>query len=186
MRLDATDRLILAALVRDGRMRLRALAMTLRLGQSAVGVRLARLQRIGVLAGFGARLDATRLGRPMQALVRVRLQPGTDRSTFENRLRGTAGVLAVWQLTGDVDYEIRLACADLVELDAVVGCLRARGGAEYTSTCLLLREVPGFDSGSLLLDRPLSQVEGAADVADAMVGTDTNGAASRRVSTPEE
>jgi Lrp/AsnC family transcriptional regulator, leucine-responsive regulatory protein len=147
--LDDIDRQILAWLVRDGRARLRMLAAAVALSPSAISTRIHRLQQRGVLAGYQARLDPAALGRPVQAVVHIRLLATTSPADFERFVAGVPGVLDGWLVTGDVDYQLRLACRDLGELDRVVGDLRHRGGAEHTATNLLLRPIPGLDGGLL-------------------------------------
>ena len=82
--------------------------------------------------------------RPVQAIVHVRLAPAASRQGFEQYLQATPAVLSAWQVTGDVDYELRLGCQDIADLDAALTALRHCGGAEGTSTELVLREVPGL------------------------------------------
>jgi hypothetical protein len=81
---------------------------------------------------------------PVQAIVRVRLAPSASRPEFEQYLRTIPAVRSACQLAGDVDYELRLGCQDIAGLDVVLTALRRCGGAEGTSTGLVLREVPGL------------------------------------------
>ena len=81
---------------------------------------------------------------PVQAIVRVRLVPSASRPEFEQYLRTLPAVRSACQLAGDVDYELRLGCHDIADLDVVLTALRRCGGAEGTSTGLVLREVPGL------------------------------------------
>jgi Lrp/AsnC family leucine-responsive transcriptional regulator len=94
------------------------------------------------------RLDA--VGRPVQAVVRVGLAPATDRPIFEKWLSGRSAVTAAWHLAGDADYVVHLACRDVGDLDAELDELRAHGGAETTSTSMVLHAVP--DVGGHLTD----------------------------------
>ena len=80
----------------------------------------------------------------MQAIVRVRLVPSASRPEFERYLRTIPAVVSAWQVAGDVDYELRLACEDIAGLDGVLTALRRCGSAQGTSTGLVLREVPGL------------------------------------------
>ena len=146
---DETDRQILRWLVRDGRVRLRILAATVALSQSAVSARIHRLQDCGVVTGFQARLDLAALGRPVRAVVHARLRPETNQAGFERFLATLPGILDAWLVTGDTDYQIHLACRHVAELEAVLAELRDRGGAARTSTTLLLRPVPGLGGGLL-------------------------------------
>ena len=62
---------------------------------------------------------------------------------FERYLRTLVGVLGAWRVTGDVDYELLIACRAIADLDGVLTCLRGCGGTEVASAELVLREVDG-------------------------------------------
>lgn len=67
-------------------------------------------------------------------------------------------MLCAWQVAGEVDYELRVACSDTTDLDAMLTGLR-RSGAEGMSTGLVLRGVPGLTEADLVRpasDRPLT------------------------------
>ena len=83
------------------------------------------------------------VGDPVQAVVRVRLAPAASRRGFEQYLRTLACVRCGWQVTGDVDYELLIACRAIADLDGVLACLRGCGGTEVASAELVLREVDG-------------------------------------------
>ena len=83
------------------------------------------------------------VGDPVQAVVRVRLAPAASRRGFEQYLRTLACVRCGWQVTGDVDYELLIACRAIADLDGVLTCLRGCGGTEVASAELVLREVDG-------------------------------------------
>lgn len=75
----------------------------------------------------------------VDALVRVRMTAGVDPDCFESRLRAEAGIAEAWRLAGDCDFEVRLSCWGLADLDAMVARLRDAGG--ITSTILVLHRV---------------------------------------------
>jgi Lrp/AsnC family transcriptional regulator, leucine-responsive regulatory protein len=85
----------------------------------------------------------------VQAIARVRLAPDTPCQAFERQLQAIPAVLSAVHVTGDVDYELRLACRDVADLDAVLSSLRGCGGAEVASTALVVREVAGLDRPDL-------------------------------------
>ncbi|MEV5748765.1 Lrp/AsnC ligand binding domain-containing protein [Actinoallomurus sp. NPDC052308] len=76
----------------------------------------------------------------VEAFVRVRMTEQVPPESFESWLRGRPVVRGVWSLSGDCDYEIRVAAASLDELTAELRALRHHG-VEQTNTCLLLREI---------------------------------------------
>jgi hypothetical protein len=92
---------------------------------------------------------------PVQAIVRVRLTPSASRSGFERYLRSLAGVLGAWRVTGDVDYELLIACPATVGVEGELICLRCYGGTEVSSVGLVLREVSGLETA-----RPLARAAG--------------------------
>ncbi|MQA79113.1 MAG: AsnC family transcriptional regulator [Streptosporangiales bacterium] len=150
--LDEIDRCILRHLADDGRVRLRTLASSTGLSESAVSTRIHRLQANGMVVGYHARLDPTRLGRPVQAVVRLRLTAGVEPSAFEDLLRSLPTVVNAWQIAGDADYEVWLACRDVPNLHATLVALHG-GGSTDRVTNLVLNQVPGL-TGSRLVEAP--------------------------------
>jgi hypothetical protein len=84
------------------------------------------------------------VGDLVQAVVRVRLAPAASRRGFEQYVRTLACVRCAWQVTGDVDYELLVACRAIADLDGVLTCLRGCKGTEVTSAGLVVREVAGL------------------------------------------
>jgi hypothetical protein len=79
----------------------------------------------------------------LEALVRVRLLGGAEHEQFEKHLRADHTVVDAWRLAGDCDYEVRLTCLTLADLDSAVNELRTAGG--QTSTTLVLHRVNSDD-----------------------------------------
>ena len=73
--LDETDHEILRVLAADARTPNNVLAAHVGLAASTCLMRVRRLQDTGVIRGFHADLAPEALGRPLQAIVSVRLQP---------------------------------------------------------------------------------------------------------------
>jgi Lrp/AsnC family transcriptional regulator, leucine-responsive regulatory protein len=113
--LDRTDRAILAQLQLEGRISNAELATRVRLSPSACLRRVQRLEAEGVIAGYAARLDPARLGLGLQAFVRLQLARHDAHSIerFVERVRGWDEVTACYALTGDMDYLLHVAVADL-------------------------------------------------------------------------
>ena len=75
----------------------------------------------------------------LHALVRVGLRAGVDPDCFEAYLSAEAGIAEAWRLAGDCDFEVRVSCRSLADLDALVTQLRDAGG--ITATTLVLHRV---------------------------------------------
>lgn len=89
--IDETDARILAELQSDARQTNRALAAAVGVAPSTSLDRVRDLERRGVITGYGADVDIAALGRPVQAMVAVRLRPKTSEIV-------DGFVDAVWQL----------------------------------------------------------------------------------------
>src|ERR1700683_919358 len=72
----------------------------------------------------------------MQAVIHVRPAPAASRRGFEQYLLTLPPGLRAWQVTGDVDYELLVACPAIADFDGVLTCLRRCGGPEVTSVGL--------------------------------------------------
>jgi Lrp/AsnC family transcriptional regulator, leucine-responsive regulatory protein len=140
--MDATDSEILRLLREDGRFSWRDLGAAVGLSANAAAERVRRLREAGVITGFAALVDPACGGRTLQALVGVTLAPGTDSDEFAAQAARLEQVTEVLHLTGAPDYQLRVACRDTAELDALLRTLRLRHGAADTDTTIILRSGP--------------------------------------------
>jgi hypothetical protein len=99
--------------------------------------------KIGVVCPGGGEPAGAVLAPAIEALVCVRTAAGTAPADFAAYLCTEPAVVQLWRVAADIDAVVRLACASLADLDAVVARMRHHGGAAQTVTYLVL---PG-DSG---------------------------------------
>jgi Lrp/AsnC family leucine-responsive transcriptional regulator len=140
--MDATDSEILKLLRDDGRLSWRDLGAAVGLSANAAADRVRRMRRAGVITGFVALVDPAAGGRRLEALVGVVLTPGTDSDEFAIAAAQLEPVTEVLHLAGAPDYQLRVACRDTAELDALLRALRLRLGAADTETKIVLRSGP--------------------------------------------
>jgi Lrp/AsnC family leucine-responsive transcriptional regulator len=112
------------------------------LSANAAADRVRRLRRAGVITGFVALVDPAAGGRQLEALVGVTLARGTDSDAFAIAAARLEPVTEVLHLSGAPDYQLRVACRDTAELDALLRTLRNRLGAADTETTIVLRSGP--------------------------------------------
>jgi Lrp/AsnC family leucine-responsive transcriptional regulator len=139
---ESIDDEILSLLRFDGRMSWRDLGAAVGLSANAAAGRVRRLRRAGVITGFTATVDPAAGGRRLEALVGVTLGAGTDSDRFAAAAARLESVTEVLHLTGAPDYQLRIACRDTGELDALLRALRLRLGAADTETTIILRSGP--------------------------------------------
>ena len=118
--MDVIDRRIIRAVQRDGRITVSDLAETVGLSPTPCARRLERLQKDGVITGYGARVDARKLGLPVTIFVSVELeQQGRDAiGAFEQAMRRCDEVMECYLMTGSRDILLRVVAADLEAFDA--------------------------------------------------------------------
>jgi DNA-binding Lrp family transcriptional regulator len=149
LRLDDTDRAILEALSADARISNARLAERVGVAPSTALQRVRQLRAAGVLRGFHAEVDLAALGRPLQAMVAVRLTVHNREQidTFTNNVRRLPGVLTVFHLAGATDYLVWLAAADAQDLrEFVVEHLASDPAVAHAETSLIYehRRGPGI------------------------------------------
>jgi Lrp/AsnC family leucine-responsive transcriptional regulator len=142
--MDDIDRKIIAILQRDGRISATDLSDQVSLSLSATSERLRRLRSSGVIAGFTVLVDPDIVGRPIQAVVDVRLPPDSDASGVETELARRPSVVDAVHLTGPFDMQLRIAASGVSELDELLAFLKDELGVHETNTRLILRTIRGF------------------------------------------
>ncbi len=122
--IDETDREMIGALRRGGRVSNTDLARSLGLARGTVQLRLARLVEVGVIEGWGPDLGQRATDHPVTAFATLSIAQGAHDRVVE-ALSGLPEVLEVHVVTGQGDLLCRLAARSndhLHELiQAVVG-----------------------------------------------------------------
>lgn len=120
--LDTTDTRLLAALQKDAHLTAQQLGEMLNLSPSQAGRRRQRLESIGYIQGYSARLDPLRLGLTVQGFVQVQLGThGPEQSKgFARLVQTRPEITSAWTMTGDADYLLRVYCDDLPALNALI------------------------------------------------------------------
>ena len=114
-KLDDIDRRILRELSRDARQSNLALADRVGLSPSACLRRVQALEQAGVIRGYRAVLDPVQLGIGFVAYVTVGLGSHTKaaQEAFERAVSRAAEVRECHNITGTVEYLLRVEVADL-------------------------------------------------------------------------
>ena len=142
--LDRVDLQLLAELQRHGRLSNADLAERVHLSPSACRRRVQRLERNGVIAGYRAELDPEQVGLGLTAFVRIRLNHH-DAAAVADFARGVNAwdeVVACHALTGDMDYLLQVAVADLEHFSRfLLDRVLARPGVGDVNSSFVLRTV---------------------------------------------
>jgi DNA-binding Lrp family transcriptional regulator len=144
--LDAVDRRLVELLARDARLSNARLAELAGIAPSTCLARVRALRERGVIRGFHAEIDLAALGRPLQALIAVRLSVHSrdQIESFTTHVRRLPGVLSVFHMTGADDYLLWVAAADAQDLrEFVVEHLASEPAVAHAQTSLIYEHVRG-------------------------------------------
>ena len=121
-KLDATDRKIIRALQKNGRMTNLDLSEEVNLSPSPCLRRLRNLERHGVISGYSVDVDGEAYGLPVTAFVRVSLERHVEDTVqqFEERVRSIPEVMECFVMTGLSDYLLRVVVSDLADYERFV------------------------------------------------------------------
>lgn len=120
--LDSVDVAILAELQKDARLSNKELAARVNIAPSTCLVRHRALRERGVLTGFRAEVDLGALGRPLQAMIAVRIRPHTRavvRPFFEYVLE-LPETISASHVAGPDDFLVHVGVADATHLQQLV------------------------------------------------------------------
>lgn len=147
--LDDVDRRLLDLLAVDARLPNNVLADRVGIAPSTCSLRVRRLVSSGAVRGFHADLDPAAVGRPIQAMISVRLQPAAraDIGNVAPRLAALPGVLNVFFLSGNDDFLLQVALPSPDALRSfVIDHLSASREFTSTETSLVFEHVRGTGS----------------------------------------
>lgn len=114
--LDRIDHAILDVLRRDGRVTYQRLSELVNLTPRPCLERVRKLEKIGVIAGYGALIDMKRVVPSLTLFVQVALSNQSGRAAqtaFEAALAIAPWVLDVYLVSGQFDYLVRMECRDM-------------------------------------------------------------------------
>lgn len=113
--IDDKDDQILRALAQEGRISNLDLAERVSLSPSATLRRVQALEAVGVIRGYRAVLDPAKLGVGFTAYIAVGLSVHTKaaQTAFEQAMRAAPQVRECHNITGAVEYLLRVEAADL-------------------------------------------------------------------------
>ncbi|WP_041831964.1 Lrp/AsnC family transcriptional regulator [Actinoplanes sp. N902-109] len=120
--LDELDTAILRELQQDARRTNRDIAAAVGVSPTTALDRTRALRDRGIIRGAALQLDLAAIGRPVQALIAVRIRPPSRRNieAFRNWAAGLPDTLGVFVTSGTEDFLLHVAVPDNDSLYAFV------------------------------------------------------------------
>lgn len=134
MNLDKYDRILLDALLENGRASFAQLARLVNLSAPAVAERVAKLEASGVITGYEAKVDMAKVGLPIQCVIELRLASHGNQQTYDDLVR-IPELTQCHRVTGDPCVIMQAAVGSMPELENLINRV-AQFGFSKTSIVL--------------------------------------------------
>lgn len=145
--MQRSDVKILEALQRDSTQSIAQVAKYAALSTSACHRRIRALEQAGLISGYGARLDPAQLGLKLLVFVEITLtsQSREAMDTFEASVGEFNDILECHLMSGNADYLLRVAAADLSHYDAIHrDCLARLPGVSSMRSSFSIRSIKNW------------------------------------------
>lgn len=138
--LDALDVELVALLTEHPRAGALELSRLARVARPTVGARLERLERAGVITGYGPDVDLAAAGFPVHAIVSLEIAQGAIEDVAAE-LDAIPGVLSAYATTGTADVICRVAAASHEDLHATLLRIDRSPAVMRSTSVVVLTEV---------------------------------------------
>lgn len=138
--MDAIDRRLLIELLRDARTSLRRLSEEMNVSPATLHNRLTRLVQEGMIRGFTALVDYTKLGYSLSAVIMAKVD-GKHLVEFEREIANTDNIVAVYDVVGEYDVVLIAKFKNVEDLDNFLKQLLKNPKVERTYTSIVLNTV---------------------------------------------
>jgi DNA-binding Lrp family transcriptional regulator len=117
-KITESDAVLLRLLQKNARVTNKDLARAAGIAESTCLERVRSLRERGILQGWRADIDLASIGRPIRALVSVRLQPKTTESvrSFQAEMLEAPETIGIMMVTGADDFIVEVAVSDVEHL----------------------------------------------------------------------
>ncbi len=138
--LDKTDAEILSSLRGNCRGSYREIAKRLKLHPTTLISRMQKLEKSGVILGYGANIDLSKLGYEFLGVVQIKIEKGRLLET-QGRISRLPGVMAVYDVTGEYDSVAIIAAKSRDSFSGLIKKLLNLPHIEHTNTQVILNVV---------------------------------------------
>ena len=137
--LDETGWRILQELQRDARLSFHELGRRVGLSSPAAAERVRKLEDAGIITGYGAKIDAAKVGLPIMAIIRL-TTPINPWPQADNLIAEFPELVEFHRVTGSDSYIFKVIVASIAHLELVINRLVPYG--PLTTSIVLSSPVP--------------------------------------------
>ena len=148
--LDRLDRAIVALFTEEPRIGVLEASRRLRVARGTVQARLDRMERTGVITGWGPDISPEAIGYLVTAFVTIQITQHTGRQAFTERIAAIPEVLECWTITGSGDLWCRIVAHSNADLQRVIDRMVSEDWVVRSSTLIGLSEAIPYRTGPLI------------------------------------
>jgi DNA-binding Lrp family transcriptional regulator len=150
MAVDELDTRILRLLIEQPRTSVREYARILGVARGTLQARLDRLERTGVVTGWGPDISPVAIGYGVTAFVTIQIAQHSGREALIRRLEDIPEVLECWTITGSGDLWCRIVAHSNADLQRVIDLMVSEDRVVRSSTLIGLSEAIPYRTGPLV------------------------------------
>ena len=135
--MDEIDSKILALLMDNARLPTSTIAKQLGIARTTAIARIGALEKRGVIAGYGVRLNQALYQPAVRAYVGIAVEP-RNTSAMIKQLQTMPEVETLCAISGTLDFMLMLRCVSTSELDRLLDRIGGIEGVRQTSTSIIL------------------------------------------------
>ncbi len=136
--LDSIDAKIIDILQKNGRTKRNDLAAAVDLTIPSVSERLRKLEEQGVITGYHAVVDATKLGKDITAFIMVSVDTSKHFHAFLDHVEPMEEILECHAITGEGSHVLKIRTGNTASLEKLLGKIQSWPGVLGTKTHLVL------------------------------------------------
>lgn len=148
--LDRLDRAIIALFSDEPRIGVLEASRRLKVARGTIQARLDRMERTGVITGWGPDISPEAIGYLVTAFVTIQITQHTGRQAFTERIAAIPEVLECWTITGSGDLWCRIVAHSNADLQRVIDRMVSEDWVVRSSTLIGLSEAIPYRTGPLI------------------------------------
>ena len=125
--MDSAGSDIFQALLEDARLSYTELGQRVGLSAPAVAERVRRMEEAGIISGYHAEINRSKLGFPITAIIRMSTFPGDRCTRFTNSVQDLPEVLECSRVTGGDSMIIKVMASSVEHLETLIDHLSDQG-----------------------------------------------------------
>lgn len=125
--LDTTGWQLLHALQQNARLSYSELGQRVGLSSPAVAERVRRMEDAGIISGYHAEINLSKVGFPITAIIRMSTSPGERCTRFTGFVENVPEVLECYRVTGSDALIMKVMASSVEHLEALIDQLSAHG-----------------------------------------------------------